>query len=86
MSPTRVLCIASILPVIMGAASAQESYSPGNLLLNSSFEFHAFTPHRLGKSEAYISRNVAFWNTDAWGDITVPVPYTHLTLPTISPV
>ncbi len=44
---------------------------PGNLLLNPKFAFHAFINHRLGKPVSYRSHNVAFWNTDAWGDITV---------------
>jgi len=43
----------------------------GNLLVNPCFAFHSFTPHRLGKPVNYRSHNVAFWNTDAWGDITV---------------
>lgn len=38
-----------------------------NLLLNPSFEFHAFTNHRDGRAENYSSRNVAWWNTGAWG-------------------
>ncbi|NOZ21322.1 MAG: hypothetical protein GXP25_09565 [Planctomycetes bacterium] len=42
-----------------------------NLLLNPSFEFHAFLNHREGKRESFQSHNAAFWNTDAWGDITV---------------
>jgi hypothetical protein len=42
-----------------------------NLLLNPDFEFHAFENHRLGKAISYLSHNVAYWNTDAWGDITV---------------
>ena len=42
-----------------------------NLLLNPRFEFHSFINHRDGKAVSYQSHNVAFWNTDAWGDITV---------------
>lgn len=42
-----------------------------NLLLNSVFAFHAFQDHRHGEPENYRSHNVASWNTEAWGDITV---------------
>ncbi|NCQ25970.1 MAG: hypothetical protein GW802_00800, partial [Armatimonadetes bacterium] len=42
-----------------------------NLLLNARFTFHAFQNHREGKAESFTSHNVAFWNTDAWGDLTV---------------
>ncbi len=44
---------------------------PGNLLRNPQFAFHAFANHRDGKAVSYESHNAAFWNTDAWGDITV---------------
>ena len=43
----------------------------GNLLQNSDFEFHAFVNHRDGNANSYTFNNVAFWNTDAWQDITV---------------
>lgn len=43
----------------------------GNLLLNPGFEFHAFTGYRSGVAETHTSRDVAFWETGAWGDITV---------------
>ena len=42
-----------------------------NLLTNPRFEFHAFENHRLGSAVSFTSHNVAYWNTDAWGDITV---------------
>ena len=42
-----------------------------NLLQNPQFDFHAFDPHRSGKAGSFRSHNVAFWNTDAWGDIEV---------------
>lgn len=42
-----------------------------NLLLNQDLQFHAFENHRLGKKISYQSHSVAFWNTDAWGDIKV---------------
>ncbi len=50
---------------------AQETIAPMNLLLNPRFDFHAFENHRLGRAVSYTSHNVAFWNTAAWGDITV---------------
>jgi hypothetical protein len=42
-----------------------------NLLLNSGFDFHSFINHRDGNPVSYSSKNVAFWNTDSWGDIEV---------------
>ncbi|MCK5845220.1 MAG: hypothetical protein KAG97_10965, partial [Victivallales bacterium] len=42
-----------------------------NLLLNSDFDFHSFVNHRNGKAVSYQSHNIAFWNNDAWGDVTV---------------
>jgi len=42
-----------------------------NLLLNSYFDFHSFINHRDGNPVSYSSNNVAFWNTDSWGDIEV---------------
>jgi hypothetical protein len=42
-----------------------------NILQNPDFDFHAFTNHRDGNAESFKSHNVAFWNTDAWKDITV---------------
>ncbi len=43
----------------------------GNLLQNPSFDFQAFSPHRDGRAGSFKSGNVAFWNTDAWGDVEV---------------
>lgn len=40
-----------------------------NLLLNSNFDFHSFQNHRSGESKSFSSHNVAFWNTEEWGDI-----------------
>lgn len=42
-----------------------------NLLLNPSFEFHSFKNHRSGRQGNSRAGNVAFWNTDAYGDIEV---------------
>ena len=52
-------------------APGQGADHAANLLLNPSFEFHAFENHRLGQAVSFTSHNVAFWNTEAWGDITV---------------
>lgn len=52
----------------LGAAAAAPG---GNLLLNPTFAFHAFQPHRTGKPESYTSGQVAFWNSAAYGDIQV---------------
>jgi hypothetical protein len=49
----------------------QENKESGNLLLNYYFDFHSFINHREGKSISFSSGNVAFWNTDSWGDIEV---------------
>ncbi|MBN1343537.1 MAG: hypothetical protein JXQ73_12690 [Phycisphaerae bacterium] len=61
------------LLALLAGASSRASALPGveNLLVNSSFDFHAFNNHRLGERECFSSNNVAFWNTDAWGDVTV---------------
>ena len=45
--------------------------APRNLLANPQFAFHAFQDHRHGLAENFRSQNVAFWNTGAWGDVTV---------------
>jgi len=42
-----------------------------NLLLNPTFEFHAFDNHRSGTAVSHTCHNVACWNTEAWGNITV---------------
>ncbi|MCP4639315.1 MAG: hypothetical protein GY851_02725, partial [bacterium] len=59
------LCVASLSSLSAAADS------DANLLLNADFSYHAFANHRLGEREAFQSHNVAHWNTDAWGDITV---------------
>ncbi|WP_339923421.1 hypothetical protein [uncultured Cyclobacterium sp.] len=51
-----------------------------NLLLNPSFEFHSFMSHRTGKASDFQSHNVAFWNTEAWGDIEV-MRESHVSIP-----
>ena len=71
----RNLLSALVLLIAVGSppmpAAAQENGQPMNLLLNPTFRFHSFTNHRDGKAVSYTSHNVAFWNADAWGDITV---------------
>jgi hypothetical protein len=65
----QIVLLATFL--LSPAVRADESRLPRNLLLNSDFAFHAFQDHRHGEPESYRSHNVAFWNTEAWGDITV---------------
>ena len=65
---------ALVLPLsllLSANGSASEGGNPMNLLLNPGFEFHAFENHRHGRAVSFESHNVAFWNTGAWGDITV---------------
>jgi len=50
---------------------AQEAPPAMNLLLNPTFEFHAFENHRKGRAVSFRSHNAAFWNCAAWGDVTV---------------
>lgn len=62
--------------LILGLISITTSFSQtknesANLLLNPRFDFHSFVNHRDGKPVSYSSGNVAFWNTDSWGDIEV---------------
>ncbi len=62
-------CTLAALALLTTAAHG--SAEPMNLLLNPRFEFHSFANHRDGRAVSYESGNVAFWNTDAWGDIRV---------------
>tara|TARA_R110002124_G_scaffold286927_3_gene469282 strand:- start:12796 stop:15300 length:2505 start_codon:yes stop_codon:yes gene_type:complete len=68
-----MLCLSlSALTIKDGKPSSSGSTEEApNLLLNSSFEFHSFMSHRTGKASDFQSHNVAFWNTEAWGDIEV---------------
>jgi len=68
-TPARAALLLALLP--LAPAHAQQSAPSMNLLLNARFTFHAFQNHREGKAESFTSHNVAFWNTDAWGDLTV---------------
>lgn len=66
-----ILLAFAVFAATFTAASAQEASTPVNLLLNPTFEFHAFNNHRAGEAVSYRSQSVACWNTDTWGDITV---------------
>lgn len=61
----------AFIALTMLSIPALGSTQPMNLLLNPRFEFHSFANHRHGRAISFQSGNVAFWNTDAWGDITV---------------
>lgn len=63
--------LCSLLLLVSLTAFSEESAAPLNLLLNPDFEFHAFANHRHGRAENFFSHDVAFWNTDAWGDVRV---------------
>ena len=59
------------LSIAAAVLAALPCLAAPNLLTNPRFEFHAFENHRLGSTVSFTSHNVAFWNTEAWGDITV---------------
>lgn len=65
-----IIC-AIVLGTFALSAIAQEPTQLMNLLKNPTFEFHAFANHRDGKAVSFESNSVAFWSTDAWGDIIV---------------
>jgi hypothetical protein len=62
---------APVCALLLGVCALQGSAQTMNLLLNPRFDFHSFANHRHGRPVSYESQNVAYWNTDAWGDITV---------------
>jgi hypothetical protein len=66
LSALAIACALSVTP-----AAAQDGPPPVNLLANPDFDFHAFENHRSGTVGSFSSRSVAFWSTNAWGDITV---------------
>jgi hypothetical protein len=70
---SKMLFLSLIALILTGLAPSfsQESYESANLLLNPDFDFHSFINHREGKEVSYSSHNVAFWNTETWGDIEV---------------
>ena len=63
-------CLLGILLLVL-ASLVEDASAADNLLQNPQFDFHAFMPHRDGKPASSSSRSVAFWNTEAWGDIDV---------------
>ena len=67
------LIVVSVIIILTGynPSFSQDKNSSDNLLLNPVFDFHSFINHREGKPVSYSSHNVAFWNTDRWGDIEV---------------
>ena len=72
MFKTTPLAIVALAACLFSSATwAEEGAAPANLLLNPDFAFHAFQDHRKGEPENFRSHNVACWNTEAWGDITV---------------
>lgn len=64
-------CLLVLLLSGVAQTYSQKNIESVNLLLNSNFDFHAFINHRDGNPISYTSKNAAFWNTDAWGDIEV---------------
>jgi len=67
------LIFGSITFILTGLtlAFSQGKNESANLLQNPYFDFHSFINHRDGKPVSFSSHNVAFWNTDTWGDIEV---------------
>lgn len=63
----------SILLILTGTSFlfSQVKNESANLLVNPVFDFHSFINHRDGVPVSFSSHNVAFWNTDSWGDIEV---------------
>ena len=64
-------CLIFLLVTEIPQSFSQGDNESGNLLLNPYFDFHSFINHRDGNPVSYSSKNVAFWNTDFWGDIEV---------------
>ncbi|AEL24617.1 hypothetical protein [Cyclobacterium marinum] len=69
------LTINKVIPLSSGVEEEKE-----NLILNPSFEFHSFMSHRTGIASDFKSHNVAFWNTEEWGDIEV-IRESHVSKP-----
>jgi hypothetical protein len=64
---TRALTVVAAIALATSLAGAQSM----NLIVNPQFDFHSFANSRSASASVYSSGNVAGWNTDAWGDITV---------------
>jgi hypothetical protein len=71
MKIATILTAAAVCLTSITSTEAAESRAALNLLQNSDFEFHVFDTHRNGGRVGYSSQNVAFWNTDSWGDVKV---------------
>jgi hypothetical protein len=69
----KSLILGSVIIILSGLTSSfsQDKNLSTNLLLNPVFDFHSFINHREGKPVSFSSHNIAFWNTDNWGDIEV---------------
>ena len=67
----KLLCFILIIAAGIPHAFSQGNNEPVNLLINPYFEFHSFINHRDGNPISFSSGNVAYWNTDTWGDIEV---------------
>jgi hypothetical protein len=65
------LLLSSLWLIVTATAFSQKKNESANLLLNPDFDFHSFINHRDGRAVSFSSGNVAFWNTDSWGDIEV---------------
>jgi len=61
----------TVQSMCLGLFAGAAAHAVPNLLVNPSYQFHAFANHRDGQANSYSHHNVACWNTDAWGDITV---------------
>lgn len=70
---SRLWTVMALLLAVWGLPDlcGEETGPVQNVLLNPYFEFHAFENHRLGHGASWVSHDVAFWNTGAWGDLTV---------------
>jgi hypothetical protein len=71
-------CLLFLLVSEIPQTFSQGNNESVNLILNSYFDFHSFINHRDGNPVSYSSKNVAFWDTDSWGDIEV-VRESHVT-------
>ena len=69
MKKTPVLLFGMLLgELLVGQSMASDQR---NLLANPAFDFHSYINHRDCKAISYSAQNVACWNTDGAGDITV---------------
>ena len=66
-----ISCSTTFILICLTSSFSKVKVEKNNLLLNPDFDFHSFSNHREGKAISFSSHNVAFWNTDKWGDIEV---------------